>query len=117
MKKFFTLSFFLFLVLFGSAQMPGGGFNRGAGNGGKMPTGRFYGKGIDPSNKAIEAASVTLVTNKMDTATKKTKEVIVCGMLTSKTGNFSIENVALFGRYTVRISGIGFKLYEKPVNC
>jgi len=115
MKKIFTVSCLLFSILFVSAQMPGGGFNRGGANGGQMPTGRFYGKVVDPSNKGIEAASVTLVTNKMDTATKKMKEVIVSGMLTTKSGDFSLENVPLFGRYTLRISGIGFKTYEKPI--
>lgn len=94
--------------------MPGG-FNRGGANGGQMPTGRFYGKVVDPSNRGVEAASITLVANRMDTATKKPKEAIVAGMLTSKTGNFSLENVPLMGRYTLRISGIGFKQYEKQV--
>ena len=94
--------------------MPGG-FNRGGGNGGQMPTGRLYGKILDANNRNIEAASVTLVTNRMDTTTKKMKEVIVGGMLSSKTGNFSIDNVPLFGRYTLKITGIGFKTYEKAV--
>src|SRR5689334_6605925 len=107
MKKIFTVAFLFFSVLFVSAQMPGGGFNRGAA-GGQLPTGRFYGKVVDPSNKGIEAASVTLVTNKMDTATKKMKEAIVSGMLTTKSGDFSLENIPLFGRYTLRVSGIGF---------
>lgn len=93
--------------------MPGG-FTRGGAAGGQMPAGRLYGKVVDGSNKGVEAASVTLVTSRMDTATKKMKEMIVSGMLTSKTGNFSLENVPLMGRYTLRISGIGFKPYEKP---
>lgn len=80
-----------------------------------MPTGRLYGKVVDASNKAVEAASVTLVTNRMDTATKKQSEVVVGGMLTDKKGEFSIENVPLFGRYKIKVSGIGFKTYEKAV--
>lgn len=114
MKKFFTLVCLFLSALLVSAQMPGG-FNRGGANGGQMPTGRLYGKVVDASNKSVEAASVTLVTNKMDTATKKTKETVLTGMLTSKTGNFSLENVPLLGRYTLRITGIGFKTYEKAV--
>ena len=90
--------------------------NRGGGQGGQMPTGRFYGKVVDASNKGIEAASVTLVTNKMDTVTKTMKEVVVGGMLSSKNGGFSVENVPLLGRYTLKITGIGFKTYEKPVS-
>ncbi|RYZ30051.1 MAG: TonB-dependent receptor [Chitinophagaceae bacterium] len=80
-----------------------------------MPTGRFYGKVVDNSNKGVEAASVTLVTSRMDTATKKMKEVVVGGMLTSKSGDFSVENVPLLGRYTLKVTGIGFKTLDKAV--
>src|SRR5215203_6122913 len=97
MKKIFTLFCIVFSTLLLSAQNPM--MNRGGQNGGQMPTGRFYGKVVDASNKAIEAASITLVTNKMDTVTKKMKDVVVGGMLSSKNGGFSIENVPLFGRY------------------
>jgi outer membrane receptor protein involved in Fe transport len=92
------------------AQMPAGQMRR-PGNG-QQPMGRLYGKIVDASNKGIEAASVTLVTSKLDSATKKPKEVIVGGMLTSKDGDFSLENIPLFGRYKLRVSGIGYKQYE-----
>lgn len=95
------------------AQMPGG-FQRG-GQQGQMPTGRFYGKIVDVANKGIEAASVVLITTKMDSATKKPKEVVVGGMLTSNTGDFSVENVPLFGRYKLKITGIGYQSIEKQV--
>jgi outer membrane receptor protein involved in Fe transport len=78
-------------------------------------TGRFYGKIVDASNKGVEAASVTLVTNKVDSVTKKPKEVIVGGMLTTSTGDFSIENIPLMGRYTLRVTGIGYKPFSKAV--
>ena len=78
-------------------------------------TGRFYGKVVDPANKGVEAASVTLVTTRMDTATKKQKEVIVGGMLTSNSGDFSVENVPVMGRYKLKITGIGFKPIEQAV--
>src|SRR6476659_5387193 len=110
MKKIVAMAFFYLASLSVFAQMPG----RNAQQGSQM-TGRFYGKVVDASNKGIEAASVTLVTSRMDTATKKTKEVIVGGMLSSKSGDFTVENVPLFGRYTLKITGIGFKTVEKPV--
>lgn len=100
------------LSYFAEAQNPMMG---GARAGGQMPTGRFYGKVVDAAKKGIEAASVTLVTNRMDTATKQMKEVIVGGMLTDKGGNFSLENVPLMGRYELKVTGIGFKTYQKPV--
>jgi outer membrane receptor protein involved in Fe transport len=110
--KIFTLIALSLLALSTYAQMPGG-MNRG-GNGQQM-TGRFYGKIVDVNNKGIEAASVTLVTDKMDTVTKQRKEVVVNGMLTTATGDFSLENVPVFARYKLKVSGIGFKPYEQAV--
>ena len=82
---------------------------------GQNMTGRFYGKVVDAANKGIEYVSVTLVTNRMDSVTKKPKEVITGGMLTTNAGDFSIENVPLFGRYKLRITGIGYKPVEQAV--
>lgn len=101
------------VINFSFGQMPGG-FQRN-GQQGQMPTGRFYGKIVDAANKGVEAASVILITTKMDTATKKPKEVIVGGMLTTNTGDFSVENVPLFGRYKLKITGIGYQSIEKQV--
>lgn len=113
MKKIFALALFSMMMVFSFGQMPGG-FQRN-GQQAQMPTGRFYGKIVDAANKGIEAVSVLLVTTKMDSATKKPKEVVVGGMLTSNTGDFSVENVPLFGRYKLRITGIGYKSIENPV--
>ena len=97
------------LTLF--AQMPGGAPNRG----GQQLTGRFYGRIVDAGNKGIDAASVTLVQDKMDSATKQKKEVVVGGMLTTPSGDFSIENIPAFGRYRLKVSGIGYKTIETNV--
>lgn len=115
MKNIYALiSTALFLLaLSASSQMPMQ--NRGGRPGGQMPTGHLYGKVVDASNKGLEAVSVTLVTNRMDSATKKMKEVIVGGMLTDKSGYFSIEGVPLMGRYQLKITGIGFQPYDKQV--
>src|SRR5439155_23857992 len=94
------------------AQRPGGASGRA---GGQQPTGRFYGKVVDAANKGIDAATVTLVQQRMDTVTKQRKEVIVGGMLTGANGEFSIENVPAFGHYTLRITGIGYKTVQQPV--
>lgn len=91
------------------AQMPG--MNRG----GQQMNGRFYGRVIDAAKKGVEAASVVLVQERMDTATKQRKEVVVGGMLTENNGDFSIENVPVMGRYKLRITGIGYKPYEQAV--
>ncbi len=94
------------------AQMPGGAGRMG----GTQMTGRFYGKVIDSkAGKPIEAASVQLIQSKFDTVTRKRKDTILTGMLTSKNGEFSLENLPLFGNYKLNITGIGYKSYEQKV--
>jgi outer membrane receptor protein involved in Fe transport len=93
-----------------SQQRPGA--QRGTG---QQLNGRFYGKIVDVSNKGIDATSVTLVTTRMDSVTKKPKEIVVGGMLTNSTGDFSIENVPVFGKYTLRVTGIGYKAHQQAV--
>lgn len=112
-KLIFTLSLvFVSVILF---SQPGQGGGRG--NGGQMPTGRFYGKIVESkTGKPIEYASVQLLQTKMDTATKKRKEVVVAGMLTKANGDFSLENVGLFGPSKLRISVVGFKDHEQTVS-
>ncbi len=105
----------IFVLLTGSAiaQMPGAGRGQGGQN---MNVGHFYGKIIDSAtNKPIEAASVQLIQNKLDTITKKRKDVVVGGMLTTKKGEFSVENLAIMASYKLKISAIGYKTYEKKI--
>src|SRR6476661_1690583 len=111
MRKFFVLLLLGFISSQSYSQMPGGQMR---GNG-QAPAGRFYGKVVDAANKGLEAVSVTLVTTKIDSATKKPKENIIGGMLTSAVGDFSIENVPAFGKYKLKITGIGFKELDMPV--
>lgn len=94
------------------AQPPGGGRQ-----GGQMPTGRFYGKVVEAkSGKPIEYASVQLLQNRMDTATKKRQEVVVAGMITKANGEFTLENVAAMGQSKLKITIVGFKSFEQTVS-
>jgi outer membrane receptor protein involved in Fe transport len=96
------------------AQIPGGG--QGRMGGANMNVGHFYGKIVDSAtNKAVEAASVQLIQNKLDTTTKKRKDVVVSGMLTSKKGEFSLENLAVMASYKLKITAIGYKTIERKV--
>ncbi|MBC7509513.1 MAG: TonB-dependent receptor [Ferruginibacter sp.] len=94
------------------AQFPGAG-NRGGQN---MNMGHFYGKIVDATtNKAIDAASIQLTLNKFDSVTKKRKDVIISGMLTTKKGEFSLENLPVMAAYKLKISAIGYKnIEQKP---
>ncbi len=107
-KSLLSLSFVLLAVMAFSQGRPGGG---------QMPTGRFYGKVVESkSGKPIEYASVQLVQNRMDTATKKRKEVTVAGMITKANGEFSLENVPVMGQSKLKITIVGFKTFEQTVS-
>lgn len=78
--------------------------------------GGFYGRVLEAkSSKAIEFASVQLVQSKLDSATKKRKDVVIAGMLTNSKGEFRLENIPVFGQYKLRIDVIGYKSVEQPI--
>ncbi len=106
-----------FLITYSlSAQMPGGAGNR-PGQGRPQVTGSFYGKLVEAKTaKPIEYASVQLIQNKMDTATKKRKEVVIAGMLTDNHGDFRLENIPAFGQFKLQVTIVGFKPYEQTVS-
>lgn len=117
-KKITLLFCFAICLLQIHAQVPSGSGNMGnrGGNQQNMNMGHFYGKIVDSTtNKAIEAASVQLFQFKLDSVTKKRKEVLVDGMLTNKKGEFSIENLPVMTAYTLKITAIGFKTFTQKV--
>jgi outer membrane receptor protein involved in Fe transport len=117
MRKFFTLVVCIAISSLAFSQMPGGPGGRPGGAGGaNMNMGRFYGKVVDAkTNKAIEAVSIQLITSKFDTVTKKRRDTVIAGMLTTKGGNFSLENLPLFGQFRLKITAIGYKEIEQKV--
>ena len=110
LSPFFSI-FLLFLSINTFAQYPGAA-GRMAGQ--SMNVGHFYGKIIDSTtNKPIEAASVQLLQNKFDSVSKKRKDVIVSGMLTTKKGEFSLDNLAVMAAYKLVVTAIGYKNVEQ----
>lgn len=111
MKRILLSAVSILITTFLFAQMPGG--NRGLG-GQSMNIGHFYGRIVDSvSGKPLESVSVQLIQNKLDSATKKRKDVSVAGMLTDKKGEFSLENLAVMAVYKLKITGIGYKTIER----
>src|SRR5215475_12261616 len=94
----------LILPVFSQFPMGGGaaGGNRGGQGGGQQTNiGHFYGRVVDTkTNKGIEGASVQLINNKFDPKTKNRKDTLQAVMITSRAGDFSLENLPLFGQYT-----------------
>lgn len=118
MRKFFTVIALNLLCLAAIAQMPGG-FRQGGGGAmaQNMNVGHFYGKLVDSkTNKGLESVTVQLLGNKFDTATKKMKEAILSTMITKANGNFSFDNLGVFGNFKLKISALGYKAQELPIS-
>ncbi len=111
MKKLIFALLLVFVSVITFSQPPGGMANRG---GGQMPIGRFYGKVVEAkSGKHLEYASIQLIQSKMDTVTKKKKDIIIGGMITKANGQFSLDNVPAFGQLKLKITVIGYKTFEQ----
>ncbi len=120
MKYFYMKRIWGFvLVLAGSyhclAQYPAA--NRQAGGRRQVPSiGHFYGKIVDAkTNKGLDGVSVQLIQSKFDTAGKKRKDTVIAGMITESKGNFSLENLPIFGSFRLKITAIGYKTYDQKV--
>ena len=111
MKQVLCFLVLICLARIVSAQFPGVGGRTGGQN---MNMGHFYGKIVDAAtNKGIDAVSVQLIQNKLDSVTKKKRDVVVAGMLTDKKGEFSLEGLAVLANYKLKITAIGYKTIEQ----
>ena len=116
MRKIYFLIAIIVSGLSLSAQFPAGGRQGGGFGGANTNIGHFYGKLVDgKTNKGVDAASVQLLMSKMDTVSKKRKDTVLAGMLTRSNGEFSLENLPLFGSYRLKITAIGYKPIEQKV--
>src|ERR1700751_4413858 len=103
MRKSWLLLLVLALSLTGFAQIPpvgagGGGARRGGG--GAASVGHSYGKVIDTkTNKGLDGASVQLIQTKYSPATHGQKDTVIAGMITDRRGEFSRENLPIFGNF------------------
>jgi len=112
-RYFLLLSFFAFVTA--NAQPPVS-MSRGGANNRQIPNGSFYGKVLESSTgKPIELASVQLLQNKLDTQSKKRKDVVIAGMLTRANGEFRLENIPAFGQFKLRINVVGYKTIDQTI--
>lgn len=116
MKKILFAFIALLITTALFAQFPGGMPAGGKGTMPAMNIGHIYGKLIDSTGKPLTDASVILLQNKFDTATKKSKEVLLKAVTTKASGEFSFEELPLMGMLKLKISAIGFKTYETQLS-
>jgi ferric enterobactin receptor len=111
MKKILLLLSIVFVSSAVFAQPPGMG-----GRGGAIPSlGRMYGKLVDSTGKGIGDASVMLLQNKYDSASKKNREVLLKAMSTQANGDFNFEELPIFRPLKLKISSVGHKPIEQTV--
>ena len=117
MKKILLLLAVIIYTGSAMAQMPGGMPGGMSGNGmGPGNIGHVYGKLTDADGKPVNGASVMLMRKKIDSATKKIKEVLVKGMITKANGDFSFDELPVMGSFQLKISSSGFKASEQAVS-
>ncbi|MDP1972917.1 MAG: outer membrane beta-barrel family protein, partial [Sediminibacterium sp.] len=88
-----------------------------AGAGQNMNIGHFYGKIVDSkTNKGIEGVTVQLRGNRFDTVTKKMKEAILGTIITKANGDFSFENLSLFGNFKLNATAIAYKTVDQTIS-
>jgi outer membrane receptor protein involved in Fe transport len=113
MKRILFIAFFFLLAWPAMAQWPTGG---GGGKGMNTNVGHYYGKIIDSlTGKPIEYAVVQLFGNKYDSTTKSMKYGLLTGDLTRANGEFSLENLPIFGTLDLKITGLGYITREQKV--
>jgi len=79
-------------------------------------TGVLYGKLVDKaSSRSIEGASVQVIQTVPDSNNRKKNELILSTQLTDKKGEFNIENLPSQGQLRLRISAVGYKVWEDKV--
>jgi outer membrane receptor protein involved in Fe transport len=80
-----------------------------------MTAGRVYGKVLDAkTNKPVEFAAVQISNFKKD-STGAMRENIINGQLTQANGDFSLDQLPVFGELTFKVSAMGYKMYEQKV--
>lgn len=121
MRKIWLMFMMLVAAWSVNAQVPGMGGNgrqRGGGFGGGQGAniGHFYGKVVDSkTDKGIDGVSVQLIQSKFDTVTRKRRDTVISGMITGRKGDFSMENLPIFGNFRLKITAIGYGTYEQKV--
>lgn len=108
MKKYLLLILLTAFSIGSFAQMPGM-------SAAQSNIGHVYGKIVDSLGKPVEFVSVVLLTNKPDPATKQNKEVLLKGTVTKANGEFSFDELPIFGKHKLKVSAVGYKTLEMPV--
>ncbi len=92
-----------------TAQPPGRQQARGT-------AGQFYGKIVDGNtNKPLERATIQLLGQKIDTATKEKTTQVLGIVITESNGDFTLYDLPMMGQFNLNVSAIGYQPITKEV--
>jgi outer membrane receptor protein involved in Fe transport len=81
-----------------------------------MNMGHLYGKIVDEkTGKGIDGATVQLIGNRFDSVSRKMKQAILNTQITRSKGDFSFENLSIFGNFQLKVSSLGYKAITQAV--
>jgi len=113
MKKI-TLILIAFVISVSSiAQFPGAA--AGGTRQGPPSIGHLYGKIVDGSG-AVNEASVVILQNRFDSASKKKKDILLKAVVTKGNGEFDFTDLPVMGPLKLKISAIGYKTIDQVVS-
>ncbi|WP_162303805.1 outer membrane beta-barrel protein [Paracnuella aquatica] len=115
MKKTLLATALFFATATLHAQFPAMAPGSRAGAQQSIPSiGVVFGKLVDSAGKPISDASVVMLHNRLDTVTKKRKDVLVKGVTTKANGEFFFNELPLMG-IKIKISATGYKPVEQAI--
>jgi ferric enterobactin receptor len=116
MKKILLLIVVIIITANLYAQVPQGIPPNNTGMQAPRNIGHVYGKLIDEDGKPVNGASVLMMGTKMDTSTKKMKQVLISGMITKNNGDFDFVELPVMGKLQLKISNSGYKAMSQDIS-
>jgi len=81
-----------------------------------IPHARIFGKITDADGKGIAHVSVIIIKEDEKTSTKPNSTAIVKGVTTKDNGQFDVKDLPASGKFSIKISGIGYEPQEQIVS-
>lgn len=78
--------------------------------------GHVFGKLTDADGKPINGVSVMMMQQRMDTTTKKMKQVLIKGVITKSNGDFNFDELPVMSSLQLKISSSGYKAIEQEIS-
>ena len=116
MKKILLLIVVIIITANLYAQVPQGIPSNNAGMEASKNIGHVYGKILDENGKPVNGASVLIMETKMDTVTKKMKQLLVSGMITKGNGDFDFVELPVMSKLQLKISNSGYKALDQNIS-